>query len=89
MTDKKTKVLVIGNSALGLGTAFQLSGFMKAEEIVVLGPSDRAGGATVAAGAMINVWAELTHGQFENPALRAKAEMTIQGMALWVGFFSR
>ena len=89
MTDKKTKVLVIGNSALGLGTAFQLSGFMKADEIVVLGPSDRAGGATVAAGAMINVWAELTHGQFENPALRAKAEMTIQGMALWEGLLQQ
>lgn len=89
MTNKKTKVLIVGNSALGLGTAFQLSGLMNGQEIAVIGPSDRTGGATVAAGAMINVWAELTHGQFENPALRAKAEMTIRGMALWEGLLQQ
>jgi glycine oxidase len=79
----KVPFLILGNSALGLGTAFQLSKLVPAKNIVVLGPSGRVGGATVAAGAMINVWAELTHGQFENPALCAKAELTIQGMSLW------
>lgn len=79
----KIPFLILGNSALGLGTAFQLSKLVPAKNIAVLGPSGRVGGATVAAGAMINVWAELTHGQFENPALCAKAELTIQGMLLW------
>jgi glycine/D-amino acid oxidase-like deaminating enzyme len=76
-------VIVVGNSALGMGTAYELRKRDPKVSIAVVGPSHRTGAATMVAGAMINVWAEMAAGQFENPALADRAELTIQGMQLW------
>jgi glycine/D-amino acid oxidase-like deaminating enzyme len=51
--------------------------------LAVIGPAARTGAATVTAGAMINVWAEMAAGQFDNPALAERAELTIRAMDLW------
>lgn len=79
-------VLILGNGSLGLGLAYQLRRRDPGLKLAVVGPADRKGGATVTAGAMINVWAEIAAGQFENAALADRAEITIQSMALWDGF---
>lgn len=76
-------VIVVGNGALGLGLAYQLRKRDANLSIAVIGPSHRTGGATVAAGAMINVWAEMSAGQYDNPALGERAELTVKAMALW------
>jgi glycine/D-amino acid oxidase-like deaminating enzyme len=76
---------IIGNGILGLSLAHELRKRDRNLRIVVIGPSARTGGATVTAGAMINVWAEMGIGQFDYPALAERAEITIRGMDLWEG----
>lgn len=76
-------VVVIGNGALGSGLAYQLRKQDPRLSIAVVGPSHRTGAATMAAGAMINVWAEMARGQFEDPALADRAALTIKAMELW------
>jgi glycine/D-amino acid oxidase-like deaminating enzyme len=76
-------VIIIGNGALGMGLAYQLQGQDSSLSIALVGPSHRAGGATVSAGAMINVWAEMAPGQFDNPALADRAELGIKAISLW------
>jgi glycine/D-amino acid oxidase-like deaminating enzyme len=66
-----------------MGTAYELRKRDPKLSIAVIGPSHRTGAATMTAGAMINVWAEMAAGQFENPALSERAELTIEGMKLW------
>ncbi|MBM3645700.1 MAG: FAD-binding oxidoreductase [Alphaproteobacteria bacterium] len=76
-------VVIVGNAALGLGTAYFLRQQDPSVSIAVVGPSHRRGAATTTAGAMINCWAEIAHGQFENPALADRAELTIAAHGLW------
>lgn len=87
MATLKTKdaydVVVVGNGILGMGLAYQLRKLDPTLSIALVGPSHRAGAATMAAGAMINVWAEMTSGQFDDPVLADRAELMIKGMELW------
>ncbi|MBN9486379.1 MAG: FAD-binding oxidoreductase [Alphaproteobacteria bacterium] len=84
LTSKDTyDVVIIGNGALGMGVAYNLRKRDPSISIAVVGPSHRKGGATVAAGAMINVWAEMAAGQYDNPALADRAELTVAAMELW------
>ncbi|MBM3775897.1 MAG: FAD-dependent oxidoreductase [Acidobacteria bacterium] len=76
-------VLILGNGILGLSLAYQLRKQEPRLKLAVVGPAARTGGATVTAGAMINVWAEVAAGQFENPALADRVELTMQAMPLW------
>ncbi len=76
-------VVVVGNGALGMGLAYQLRKRDPKLSIAVVGPSHRTGAATMAAAAMINVWSEIAVGQFDNPALADRAELTISAMGLW------
>jgi glycine/D-amino acid oxidase-like deaminating enzyme len=78
-------VVIIGNGALGMGLAYQLRKQDSSLSVALVGPSHRTGGATVTAGAMINVWAEMGPGQFDNPALAERAELVIKAMSLWDG----
>lgn len=75
--------LIIGNGALALSLAYNLKKRDAQLKIAVVGPSERPGSASLAAGAMVNVWAELAVGQFENPALADRASLSISAMPLW------
>jgi len=81
--DSSYDVAILGNGVLGLGLAHELRKRQSGLKIAVIGPSARTGGATVAAGAMINVWAEIAPGQFENPALAERAELGIRSIGMW------
>jgi glycine/D-amino acid oxidase-like deaminating enzyme len=76
-------VVVIGNGALGASLAYALRKQDSSIKIAIIGPSARPGAATTTAGAMINVWAEIAAGQFDNPALADRAELPIEAMGLW------
>lgn len=78
-------VLVIGNGALGLSIAHRLAAKDSALKLAVVGPKDRRGGATPAAGAMLNAWAEIGRGQFDHAALADRVRLPLGALALWNG----
>ncbi len=84
----KFDIVIIGNGILGLTLSYFLKKFSKNISVALIGDIKRKGSATLAAGAMINCWAELTNGQFENPALADKFSLTRRGWELWDDFAS-
>ena len=78
-------VLIIGNGALGLAIAHRLTAQDKTIRVAVVGPARREGAATLAAGAMLNAWAELVRHQFDYPALAERGRLRIDALALWDG----
>jgi glycine/D-amino acid oxidase-like deaminating enzyme len=50
---------IIGNGILGSTLAWKLSEELPNSKIILIGPKDRFGSASIASGAMINVFAEL------------------------------
>ena len=78
--------VVLGNGILGLSLAFRLKRDNPAVKVALVGPSHRRGNATLAAGAMLNVWAEVCHGQFEDPFLSKRFQLALRGMDLWESF---
>jgi glycine oxidase len=85
-SSKTYDVVIVGNGALGCSLAYALRMRDSSLSIAIVGPSDRTGGATVTAGAMINVWAEMAKGQFDNPAMSDRAELGIRAFGLWDGW---
>lgn len=78
-------VLVIGNGALGMSIAHRLAAKDSALKLAVVGPRDRHGAATPAAGAMLNAWAEIGRGQFDHAALADRVRLPLGALALWNG----
>ena len=76
-------IIVIGNGSLGLSLAYQLRKREPNIRLAVVGPRRRPGSATLTAGAMINVWAEVARDQFVYPAMAERAELGIFAMDLW------
>lgn len=84
--DKNYDIIVIGNGILGLTLSYFLKKSDKNIKIALIGDPNRKGSATLGAGAMTNVWSELTSGQFENEALADRFLMTRKGGELWDSF---
>lgn len=76
-------VVVVGNGSIALALANRLKTRDSNLRIAVVGPAARKGGASLTAGAMINAWAEIGYGVFENPALADRAGLPIAAMAMW------
>jgi glycine/D-amino acid oxidase-like deaminating enzyme len=76
-------IVVIGNGSVGMSLANRLKTRDDTLRIAVVGPAARTGGASVTAGAMINAWAEVGYGVFDNPALGERAELSIQSLPMW------
>lgn len=82
----KFDVIIVGNGILGLTLAYYLKKNDPNVSVALIGKNDREGSATLAAGAMLNLWAELTNGQFENQALAERFNLTWQGVNAWKEF---
>ena len=76
-------VIIAGNGILGLSLAYQLKKREPGLKLALAGPAQRPGSATLAAGAMINVWAEMAAGQLDNPAMAERAELGMRAFGLW------
>ena len=79
----KYDVAIIGNGVLGRSVAFALSNADPSLSICVIGPEIMEGGASAAAGAMLNSFAEVTTDTFANEYGRAKFELGITATRLW------
>jgi glycine oxidase len=76
-------VVVVGNGMLGCATALNLVRADPGLRVAVVGPADRTGGASVAAGAMLNCFGEVTHGTLSSEPGRTKLEMSLQALEAW------
>lgn len=79
----KFDVVIIGNGILGLTLAYFLKKKNQNISVALIGSNKRPGSASLTAGAMLNLWAEITHGQFENPALTKRFALAKQGFDGW------
>ena len=57
---------IVGNGILGLMTAYELTNRNPSLKVAIVGPADRAGGASQAAGAMLGCFGEITDLTFFN-----------------------
>lgn len=79
-------IIVIGNGAVGLSIAHRLKARAPELRLAVVGERARPGGATPAAGAMLNAWGDLVRDQFAYPVLADRAALMIDALPLWDAF---
>lgn len=77
------EIVIVGNGCLGMTLAWEISRLSPSTRVAVVGPAARSGSASMAAGAMINVWAELEAGALEDPALADRASLARRALPLW------
>ena len=85
----KVKIAVVGNGSLGMYAAIEAKLNFKDADITVFGPPERPLAASTAAGAMVNVYAEMEHS--EGLLLQANErylEMGKIGTSLWRKFLN-
>lgn len=76
-------VTIAGNGALGNALALRLSHEHPDMRIALVGSRLRPGCASLAAGAMLNVFAELEDGSLSYPLARKKFDLAVQASAMW------
>ena len=86
MTDvREFDLAIIGNGAIANALALQFSERHREARVAVIGPAPRPGCASLAAGAMLNVFAELEAGALDYPVARAKFDAAVAASKLWEG----
>ncbi len=83
MTSKTYDFIIVGNGALGNAIALSLSEKGKGQKIAMIGPRERPGCASLAAGAMLNAFAELEYGSLDHETPRKKFDAAVEAANLW------
>lgn len=81
------KTVILGNGIIALSVAFRLA--MRSsdnDEIIVVGPTGRTGSATLAAGAMLNSFAEIEAGSLESELDLYRFELSHLATRMWPKF---
>lgn len=78
------RTVIVGNGILALTAALRLA--RRGGEVVIVGPADRPGSATLAAPAMLNAFAELYGDAIPTEVDRAKFELARGATAAWEAF---
>jgi glycine/D-amino acid oxidase-like deaminating enzyme len=79
-------VVVVGNGMLGCATALDLIRADPSLRVAVIGPAGRPGGASAAAGAMLNCFGEVTHRTLASEPGRVKLDLAVQALEAWPGW---
>ena len=79
---KTYEVTIIGNGIIGTLTAYNL----KKKNVCLLGPSKRPGSASLASGAMLNVFGEVDYDTSTNNYLEQKIKVGVRSQQLWKKF---
>lgn len=82
-------VAVVGNGVLGLSTAVEAARRAPGLRVAVVGPPDRPGAASAAAGAMLNCFGEVTRHTGRHPAARAKFAFAREALDRWPAWLDR
>jgi len=84
---RQVDLLIVGNGALGLSLADVMAEHCSA--IAVVGPADRAAGASQAAGAMLGCFGEVTTETLRTVAGRKKFELSMAAQRMWPAVLER
>lgn len=84
-----TDILIIGNGALGLFIADELSRRECGKKIAVVGPKERDGGASKAAGAMLPTFSEVSTDTFRTEEGRIRFQIGLEAHKLWDSTINR
>lgn len=76
-------VAIIGNGVLGLSVAYALSKENPSLRLRIIGPETTLGCASLASGAMLNAFAEITSKTLQSKQGRAKFEMALAASKMW------
>jgi glycine/D-amino acid oxidase-like deaminating enzyme len=79
------RVAVLGNGVLGLAIAYRLAA-ERGVDVTIVGPEERPGGASPAAGAMLNSMAEVTVGCFKSDLAMQYFGMSYLATQMWPDF---
>ena len=83
----RMKYVIIGNGILGFSVAYGLLDFLgSGDKVVIIGSFERIGSATLAAGAMLNSFAELEAGSLDTAVDRARFALSRRATALWPSY---
>ena len=74
---------IVGNGILGLMTAYELTNRNPSLKVAIVGPADRAGGASQAAGAMLGCFGEITDLTFFNEQAEKRFMMAYDAHKRW------
>ena len=76
-------ISIVGNGILGLMTAYELTNRDPSLKVAVIGPANREGGASQAAGAMLGCFGEITDQTFFNAQAEKRFMMAYDAHKLW------
>jgi glycine/D-amino acid oxidase-like deaminating enzyme len=76
-------VVVVGNGVIGYSIAYELAKRSGDLDIAVCGPAGRPGAATMAAGAMLNTFGEITRHTLESVPGQAKFDLCRRALDRW------
>ncbi|MFJ9896754.1 NAD(P)/FAD-dependent oxidoreductase [Streptomyces sp. NPDC091280] len=82
-------IAVVGNGVLGLSIAVEIARRAPKLEVAVIGPPERPLAASVAAGAMLNCFGEVTKYTHQHPAAEAKFTIARQALDEWPAWLDR
>ena len=74
---------IVGNGILGLMTAYELTNRNPELKVAIIGPADRKGGASQAAGAMLGCFGEITDQTFVNDEATKRFMMAYEAHKCW------
>lgn len=80
---KKFQIVIIGNGIIGTLLAYNLK---KNKNVCLVGPSERPGSASAAAGAMINVFGEIDYDKSTDNYFKQKIKIGVKSQLLWKEF---
>jgi glycine/D-amino acid oxidase-like deaminating enzyme len=79
----KYDVLIIGNGIIGNSICYSLLKKDPQIKVGIIGESSRVGSATMAAGAMLNCFAEITSLSLKSEAGKAKFDLGVKALRIW------
>jgi len=83
MSKKEFDIIIVGNGGIGCSIAIDCASKMPNATIALIGNKARKGAASLAAGMMLNLFAELEDGCLNSLFYREKFEMGLQAKARW------
>ena len=81
------KIIIIGNGIVALTAAYELVSQKNNTEVVILGKSNRIGSGSLAAGAMLNSFAEIDSETFSSEIESDRFHMSREAANMWPIFF--